>query len=135
DLTTERVRVIVPDTGSGYGGKHTGEVAVEAARLAKGAGRPVKLVWTRTEEFTWAYFRPAGVIEVKAGVRKDGTLTAWEFHNYNSGASAIATPYEVANVLTEFHGADSPLKQGSYRALAATANHFARESHMDDLAR
>src|SRR5262249_53753012 len=41
------VRVIVPDTGAGYGGKHTGEAAIEAARLAKEAGKPVKLVWTR----------------------------------------------------------------------------------------
>jgi isoquinoline 1-oxidoreductase len=134
-IPAERVRVIVPDMGAGYGGKHTGEAAVEAARLARAAGKPVKLVWTREEEFTWAYFRPAGVIEVSGGVRKDGTLTAWEFHNYNSGASAIRTPYEVANQHAEFHAADSPLRQGSYRALAATANHFARESHMDDLAR
>ena len=59
----------MPDTGAGYGGKHTGEAAVEAARLAKAAGKPVKLVWTREEEFTWAYFRPAGVIEVKSGVQ------------------------------------------------------------------
>ena len=64
--------MIVPDTGSGYGGKHNGEAAIEAARLAKTAGRPVKLVWTREEEFTWAYFRPAGVIEVHAGVMQDG---------------------------------------------------------------
>jgi isoquinoline 1-oxidoreductase len=120
--------------GSGYGGKHTGEAAVEAARLAKTAGKPVKVVWTREEEFTWAYFRPAGVIEVTAGAKKDGTLTAWEFHNYNSGGSAIRPPYEIANQQVEFHPADSPLRQGSYRALAATANHFARESHLDDLA-
>jgi isoquinoline 1-oxidoreductase len=133
-VPAESVRVIVPDTGSGYGGKHTGEAALEAARLAKAVGHPVKVVWTREEEFTWAYFRPAGVIEVAGGVRKDGTLTAWEFHNYNSGASSLRTPYDVAAVRQEFHGADSPLRQGSYRALAATANHFARESHMDDLA-
>jgi isoquinoline 1-oxidoreductase len=126
--------VIVPDMGSGYGGKHTGEVAVEAARLAKAVGKPVKVVWTREEEFTWAYFRPAGVIEVTAGAAKDGTLTAWEFHNYNSGGSAIRTPYVVANLKTEFHSSDSPLRQGSYRALASTANVFARESAMDELA-
>jgi nicotinate dehydrogenase subunit B len=135
DIPVERVHVIVPDMGSGYGGKHTNEAATEAARLAKAAGKPVKVVWTREEEFTWAYFRPAGVIEVSAGVQKDGTLTAWEFHNYNSGGSAIRSPYEVPHQHVEFHGADAPLKQGSYRALAATANHFARESHMDDLAR
>jgi nicotinate dehydrogenase subunit B len=133
-IPQDSVRVIVPDTGSGYGGKHSGEAAVEAARLAKGAGKPVKLVWTREEEFTWAYFRPAGVIDIISGVRNDGTLTAWEFHNYNSGGSAIRTPYDVPNQKIEFHSSRSPLRQGSYRALASTANVFARESHMDELA-
>ena len=59
-----------PTPGAGYGGKHTGEAAVEAARLPAAAGKPVKLVWTREEEFTWAYFRPAGVIEVKSSARR-----------------------------------------------------------------
>ncbi|HKF22742.1 MAG TPA: molybdopterin cofactor-binding domain-containing protein [Candidatus Angelobacter sp.] len=134
-IPLDQVRVIVPDTGSAYGGKHTGDAAVEAARLAKAAGKPVKLVWTREEEFTWAYFRPAGVIDVKSGIAADGTLTAWEFHNYNSGPAAIGTPYSVANQKIEFHPAKNPpLRQGSYRGLAATANHFARESAMDELA-
>ena len=132
--SNDDVRVMVPDTGAAYGGKHTGECAVEAARLAQAAKRPVHLMWTREEEFTWAYFRPAGVIEIKSAVSADGMLTAWEFHNYNSGAAAIATMYEVPNQLTEFHPVNAPLRQGSYRSLAAAANHFARESHMDDLA-
>ena len=133
-ISPSDARVIVPDTGSAYGGKHTGECAVEAARLAKAAGKPVKLVWTREEEFTWAYFRPAGVIDAKAGVKDDGTITAWEFDNYNSGPAAITTPYSIPNQRIEFHASDSPLRQGSYRGLAATANHFARESFMDELA-
>ena len=130
----KNVRVLMPDTGSGYGGKHTGECAIEAARLAKAAGKPVKLVWTREEEFTWAYFRPGGLIEVRSGIDNNGRLVAWEFHNYNSGASAINTMYDVANRKIEFHPSKAPLRQGSYRGLAATANHFARESHMDELA-
>jgi nicotinate dehydrogenase subunit B len=133
-LTDDRVRVIVPDTGSGYGGKHQVEAAIEAARVAKAAGKPVRLVWTREEEFTWAYFRPAGVIDIEAGVSNDGTLTAWDFHNFNSGASAIRPLYDIPNQRSAFHGSDAPLRQGSYRALAATANHFARECHIDDLA-
>lgn len=133
-IPEENVRVIAPDTGSAYGGKHTGEAAIEAARLAKAASKPVKLVWTREEEFTWAYFRPAGVIEIRSGVRKDGVITAWEFRNYNSGGSGIRTPYDIAHQKIESHSADSPLRQGSYRGLAATANHFARETHMDELA-
>jgi nicotinate dehydrogenase subunit B len=129
------VRVIVPDTGSAYGGKHTSDAGLEAARLARAAGgRPVKLVWTREEEFTWAYFRPAGVIEVKSGMAADGKLTAWEFHNYHSGTSGIETPYVVANQVTEYHQVPLVLRSGSYRGLAATANHFARETHMDALA-
>src|SRR5207249_3728894 len=96
-IPEERIRVIVPDTGSGYGGKHTGEAAVEAARLARAAGKPVKLVWTREEEFTWAYFRPAGVIEITSSVEDDGTITAWEFHNYNSGGSGIRALYHIPN--------------------------------------
>jgi isoquinoline 1-oxidoreductase len=133
-LPPAQVRVIQPDMGSGYGGKHTGEAAIEAARLAKAAGKPVKVVWTRSEEFTWAYLRPAGLIEIKAGARRDGTLVAWEHHNYNSGPAAIGTPYNVANQLIQYHAAKSPLRQGSYRGLASTANHFARESHMDGMA-
>ncbi len=133
-IPEDQVRVLMPDTGSGYGGKHTGETAIEAARLARAAKRPVKLMWTREEEFTWAYFRPAGVIDVSSGVRSDGTITAWEFHNYNSGSAGIRTYYEIPNQRIVFHASNSPLRQGSYRALAATANHFARESHMDEMA-
>ncbi len=134
-IPKERVRVIMPDTGAAYGGKHTGEAAIEAARLAKAAGKPVKLNWTREEEMTWAYFRPAGVIDVRAAARKDGTIAAWDFDNYNSGPSAVKSSYNIPNERAEFHATKYPLKQGSYRGLAATANHFARESHMDDLAR
>jgi isoquinoline 1-oxidoreductase len=133
-LSQDDVHVMMPDTGAAYGGKHTGEAAVEAARLAKAAGKPVKLIWTREEEFTWAYFRPAGVIDVKGGATADGKLVFWEHDNYNSGPSAMRTMYEVPNQRIAFHSTEEPLRQGSYRSLAAAANHFARESHMDELA-
>jgi nicotinate dehydrogenase subunit B len=134
-LNKEKVRVIMPDTGSGYGGKHSGEAAIEAARLAQEAKAPVKVVWTREEEFTWAYFRPGGVIKVDAGVNKDGTITAWKFTNYNSGGAGLDTQYKVSNKQVAHVPSNTPLKQGSYRGLAATANVFARESSMTDLAR
>jgi nicotinate dehydrogenase subunit B len=131
----DKVRVIAPDMGSGYGGKHTAESAIEAARLAKAAGKPVKLTWTREEEFTWGYFRPAGVIDVTGAVRNDGSIVAWDVQNYNSGPSALRPFYDIPHLRAAFHGSESPLRQGSYRGLAATANHFARECHIDDLAR
>ncbi len=133
-LPETAVRVIAADTGSGYGGKHSGEAAAEAARLARAARRPVKLVWTREEEFGWAYFRPAGVIDIRSAVAPDGRLLAWEARNINSGNSGLRTPYDVPNQRHRFQPAEAPLRQGSYRGLAATANHFARETHMDELA-
>jgi nicotinate dehydrogenase subunit B len=133
-IAEDQVRVVMPDTGSGYGGKHTGDAAIEAAQLAKAVGKPVKRNWTREEEMTWAYFRPGGVIEAGAKVEPDGTISEWEFHNYNSGGSGLQAPYSIAKKTEQFHNAKSPLRQGSYRGLAATANHFARESYMDELA-
>jgi isoquinoline 1-oxidoreductase len=135
DLPADRVRIVVPDFGGGFGGKHSGDVAVEAARLARAAGRPVRLAWSREEEFRFAYFRPAAIMDVRCAATADGTLTGWEFVNINAGAAALFTPYQVVNRRERFQPARSPLRQGSYRALAATANHFARESHLDELAR
>lgn len=133
-LREEEVRVIVPDFGSAYGGKHTGETAVEAARLAKAAGKPVMLRWTRAEEFTWAYFRPAAVIDVEASLDAAGRLTTWWHVNINSGGSSIESPYDIDKKQSRYIASRSPLRTGSYRALAATANTFARESFMDELA-
>jgi len=133
-LAQEQVRIVVPDFGGGFGGKHSGDVAVEAARLAQATGQPVKVSWTREEEFRWAYFRPAAVIDVRSRATRDGNLISWEFTNINSGTAGLFSPYDVPNQRERFQPADSPMAQGSYRALAATANHFARESHIDEIA-
>jgi isoquinoline 1-oxidoreductase len=133
-MPNERVRVIVPDMGGGFGGKHAAPAAREAARLAKAAGRPVCVHWTRAEEFTWAYFRPAAVIECKGGLDAKGSLVAWDFVNINAGGAAVDTPYNIANKRVQSVGSNSPLAQGAYRCLAATGNNFARESFMDELA-
>jgi isoquinoline 1-oxidoreductase len=134
ELPEDKVRVIVPDTGGGFGGKHTGEAAVEAARLARAAGRPVSLRWTREEEFTWAYFRPAALIEARGGLDASGSISGWDFTCYNAGAAALQSPYDLADARERYVPVKAPLRQGSYRALAATANTFARESFMEELA-
>jgi nicotinate dehydrogenase subunit B len=128
------VRVLVPDFGGGFGSKHTEEIATAAAALARAADRPVRVALSREEEFRFSYLRPAAVIDVRGGARRDGTITAWEFANLNSGAAGLPSPYAAENWRISFQPADSPLPQGPYRALAATANHFARESHIDELA-
>jgi isoquinoline 1-oxidoreductase len=94
------------------------------------------LRWSREEEFTWAYFRPAGVIEAEATLNDKGALTSWHFININSGPSAVDTPYRIENNKHTSRTVPSspPLRHGSYRGLAATANTFARECFMDELA-
>jgi len=132
-ISEAAIRVIVPPVGGGFGGKHGAE-AVEAARLARGAGRPVKVRWSRAEEFQRGYLRPMAVIDVRAGLDAAGSITAWDFLDINAGASGFAFPYAVPNRRLRYQPADSPHAQGPYRALAATANTFARESHIDELA-
>ena len=133
-IPENQVRVIVPDMGGGFGGKHTAEAGLEAARLARHSRRPVSVRWTREEEFTWAYYRPAAVIDCRGGLDADGTLLAWDFTNINAGGAAIETPYDIPNVRVASVRSDSPLRQGAYRCLGATGNNFARESFMDELA-
>jgi CO/xanthine dehydrogenase Mo-binding subunit len=133
-MPEDRVRVVIPDFGAAFGGKHTGEYAVEAARLARAAGKPVSLRWTREEEFTWAYFRPAGVIEAEASLDAQGKIATWHFVNINSGPNAVDTPYAIGKTDCRFVASKPPLRHGSYRGLAATANNFAREVFMDELA-
>jgi isoquinoline 1-oxidoreductase len=132
-IPENQVRVIVSDTGSGFGGKHGPEVMLEAAHLAKAAGKAVRVAWTREEEFVFSYCRPAGLVEVRSGL-SSGKIAAWEFRNYNSGAASLGTPYSIPNYVCAFHRAESPLRQGPYRSLAAVANTFARETHVEELA-
>jgi isoquinoline 1-oxidoreductase len=133
-LSEDRVRVITPDTGGGFGGKHTGECAIEAARLAKAAGKPVSLKWTREEEFTWAAFRPAAVIDIEGSLDGQGKLTSWHFVTINPGNPGMNTPYRAGRANSQAVNSQPPLRHASYRALAATANNFARECFMDELA-
>jgi isoquinoline 1-oxidoreductase len=134
ELSPSQVHVIVPPTGSGFGGKHAVEIALAAARLARAAGRPVRIAYSREEEFVRTYLRPMAVVDIHSGAEKDGQLTAWKFLDLNAGSAAARLPYKVPHQRIDNQPAESPLPQASYRALAATANNFARESHIDELA-
>jgi isoquinoline 1-oxidoreductase len=128
------IRVLVPPTGGGFGGKHGGDVALEAAVIAREVGAPVKVRWSRAEEFSFGYLRPAAFIDIDASVGLDGRIAAWSMTDWNAGSPGLETPYDIANRRIEYRPTESPLHQGAYRALAATANTFARETAMDELA-
>ena len=140
-MDESRVRVIAPEIGGGFGGKSVYRPAIEAARLARLAGRPVRVAYSREEEMTWASFRPAALITIRSGFDAQGRVLAWDFQAAHTtaerpmiGQRGSPTPYDVADVRVVVAAAASPLPPGSYRSLGGAINHFAREVHMDEIA-
>jgi CO/xanthine dehydrogenase Mo-binding subunit len=134
------VRVIAPEIGGGFGAKSPYAIAHEAARLARIAGRPVRVAFSRAEETMWSNFRPAALIQIKSGFDSEGRLTAWQSDAYHAGERVMIgrrgseTPYDAPHVRSMVYRSDSPLPAGSYRSLGGSVNHFAREVHMDEIA-
>ena len=140
EMEESAVRVIAPEIGGGFGSKSPYNVAHEAARLARLAGRPVRVAYTRAEDMTYATMRPAALIRIRSGFTSDGRITAWECHAYHAGDRPFLgrrgseTPYDTPHVRVTTYTSDSPLATGSYRSLGGAANHFAREVHIDEIA-
>jgi nicotinate dehydrogenase subunit B len=123
--------------GGGFGGKIYNQQAVEAARIARMTeGTPVQVMWSRREEFMYDMFRPAAVIKVQSGVKKDGTMNYWDFDIYCAGDRGTELFYEVPNHRTSnLNGKDvHPFGTGAWRAPGNNTNTFARESHIDIMA-
>jgi nicotinate dehydrogenase subunit B len=139
-IEEQQVRVIAPEIGGGFGSKSMYPIAHEAARLARIAGRPVRVAFSRRDEMMHATVRPAAAIVVKSGFKSDGTIVAWQFDGYHAGDRPFLgrrgseTPYDTPNVKVTTFTSDSPLSSGSYRSLGGAVNHFARESHIDEIA-
>jgi len=136
----EKVRVITPFVGGGFGGKTNNQEAVEAARLAKLAGKPVQVMWSREEEFFYDNFRPAALVKINSGVDAAGKMSFWDFDVYFAGERGAAQFYTVPNHRTASRGGGfgpssaHPFGTGAWRAPGNNTNTFARESQMDIMA-
>jgi isoquinoline 1-oxidoreductase len=138
-FTRENVRVITPFVGGGFGGKGEFQQGIEAARLAKLAGKPVMLAWTRDEEFFYDTFHPAGVVKINSGIDKSGKIQMWDYHVYFSGTRGSDTIYDVPNAKTTSYSEKDtspvhPFGTGAWRAPNNNTNTFARESQIDIMA-
>jgi len=139
-LPVEKVRVITPFVGGGFGGKSFNQQAVEAARLAQAAGRPVQVRWTREEEFSNDTFRPAAVVAVKAGLDGTGRISFWDYDVKFAGDRGSDLLYDVPHhritAMGNFNGPAGvhPFNVGAWRAPGCNTNAFARETHLDQLA-
>ena len=137
----EKVRVITPFVGGGFGGKTNNAEAVEAARLAKATGKPVQVMWTREEEFFFDTFRPAAVVKINSGVDGSGKMAFWDYDVFFAGDRGAQQFYTVPNHRTAAHGGgwggtrgSHPFATGAWRAPGNNTNTFARESHVDIMA-
>jgi CO/xanthine dehydrogenase Mo-binding subunit len=150
ELPEADVRIVVPHLGGGFGGKCEFHFEAQVAALARAAGRPVRLVFTRREEFIAPDHRREGqVLELETGVMADGTLHARRARLVlDNGAYAADAPffpqlaammavgpYRVPHVSVDAHLAyTNTTPSGSVRAPTAPQSCWALEQHMDAVA-
>lgn len=158
-LDAGRVTVIGCRVGGGFGSKSLCMVELEAALMARALGRPVKVQWTRLDEFRETFHRPPCSHRIRARLAEDGGLDTWH-HAFRSGhviftsafmgpALQFATsfvgdpgvlrgavsPYAAARVRLEFEDVRLPVHTGPWRGLGAAANVWAIETAVNELAR
>jgi carbon-monoxide dehydrogenase large subunit len=149
-FTHKDVRVITPYVGGGFGGKAGVSMEILGAALATLVkGRPVKLRFTREQEFYNTYQRQGVVAELKVGVKADGEITAvqhklyWDAGAYveyganvvNAAGLSATGPYRVPNITNDSLCIYTNLPPGGpYRGFGYSEFHFGLESHMDRIA-
>jgi len=139
-ISPQKVRVIAPFVGGGFGGKSQNQQAVEAARLAKLTGRPVQVARSRQEEFFYDTFRPAAIVKIRSGVTEANQIVYWNFDVYFGGPRGAEQFYNIPHHRELSHGhytglpGAHPFGTGPWRAPGSNTNTFARESHIDIMA-
>jgi nicotinate dehydrogenase subunit B len=140
-LPAGKVRVITPYVGGGFGGKSASQQGVEAARLAVAAGKPVRVVWSREEEFFFDTFDPAVVLTIRSGLDAAKKIVFWDYVVVGAGSRGATHFYDIPHHRTLIRGGWNgnpagmhPFGVGPWRAPGANANTFGRESHIDVMA-
>jgi len=141
-LAPEKVRVVTPFVGGGFGGKSgAGLQAVQAAKLSQALGKPVQVMWTRADEFFHDTFRPAALVQLRSGLDQAGRIAFYDALIYSAGGRSAEQFYDVPNSLVRTAGnwfrdeaQAHPFGIGPWRAPGANLNVFARESQIDVMA-
>jgi xanthine dehydrogenase molybdenum-binding subunit len=149
DLPPEKVRVIGPFIGGGFGGKEDITGQIHAALLAQATGRPVKILYDRAESMLVHPKRHATIIRIKTGAKKSGALTAVQAEligdagAYASLSSKVLTratthatgPYQVPHAKIDCYAmyTNNP-PAGAFRGFGVVQSAFAVEQNMDILA-
>lgn len=150
-LSHKDVRVITPFIGGGFGGKAGVSMEIMGAALATAVkGRPVKVLWSRAQEFYNTYQRQGLSARIKVGLKKDGTIIAmrnilnWDAGAYveyganvvNAAGLSASGPYNVPNVSIDSVCVYTNLPPGGpYRGFGYSEFLFGLESHMNEIAK
>ena len=138
--------------GGGFGRRLELDFIVQAAQISKAVNKPVKLLWTREEDITHDFYRPAGVIQVKGAMDAAGKPTALHFKVASQSvtqrafglpkdtldpfmAEAAVAGYNIANTKHDLVIHDTGVRVGYWRAVSHNMNAFANESFMDEMAK
>ncbi|MGO4832419.1 xanthine dehydrogenase family protein molybdopterin-binding subunit, partial [Rhizobiaceae sp. 2RAB30] len=158
-LDRDKVIVRAMRIGGGFGARTIVAAEMDAARLARLSGRPVKVQWSRREEFRAGFHRPPSSHRIRAAADDDGRITRWR-HSFRSGhviftsaamgpglqfatsfvpdpgvSRGSVPPYAADSARVEFEDVRIPVKTGPWRGLGAAANHWGVETAIDALAR
>jgi isoquinoline 1-oxidoreductase beta subunit len=152
-IPKQNVEVTIPLLGGGYGRRINPDFSVEAALIAREAGAPVKVIWTREDDLRHDFYRPCAVHHFDAVLGQDGYPEAWRHRFCTPAISATYEPgenelqwglgegsgtanmlYRVPNRTSEYTHLPCGLTRGWWRAVSTTHGIFARECFMDELA-
>ena len=126
--------------GGGFGRRNGGMEAVEVAKIAQEVKRPVKLIWTRSEDLAQGRFRPQSFQCLEAAVDSAGKVAGWKHCVIGDGGNMLLTGgmriayYGVPNQLLELRGMSHGVQIKHWRAVAHVFNIFAIESFIDQMA-
>jgi isoquinoline 1-oxidoreductase subunit beta len=149
-LKPEKVNVHTTFMGGGFGRRYMADFPAEAAQIAKQLGKPVQLVWSREDDMTHDFYRPATSHRMQGAVDAKGRPVVW-LHTMASTSikgywdpkadaaedelgGAEQMPYSIPNVRLEFNGVSSAVPRAWWRSVENSFNGFVVESFIDELA-
>jgi isoquinoline 1-oxidoreductase beta subunit len=151
-LPPEKVIVHTTLMGGGFGRRYQADFVMEAAQVAKAAGKPVMILWTRDDDMQHGFYRPASYHKLQGALDANGNLAAWKHFQTSTSIAAkwsqkgaedsglgefgtgATLPYITPNLRIEYTLAESSVPRAWWRSVEHSSSGFVVESFIDELA-